>query len=542
MATLKTKLLLRNDTAANWKTSNPTLGKGEVGVEIDTYKLKIGDGSTAWNSLSYFGTNVVVEGEGSVIVDAVYENGVLTLTKGDIEVDVGVTSVKTTDDNVINLTPTTATAGAVTIDAKHATKGPGTTDTTKGATADLTINSTTTSGTIKIPKVTVDKYGHTTGLTEQTLSITIPTIPNISIVDKNKTDTTDLVYAVSNLVENGHTITPTYTGLPTKKYVDDKISAATNAAVILKGTLGEGGTITALPEANATTVGDAYKVVKEGTYAGIAAKSGDLYICYASGTNTYDWMHIPSGDDIEDTWRSVQLGNDVKLGSGTSTGALIFKNVDANAVTVSYDSGFTFDVKTGYTASGKNYAIKKDTNGNLYVNVPWSDSNGYGKITPANSTAVTALTGNTTQIVAASANENVKFSAANKWIVLAGTNSATAGSDELKFAHALSGVTADAYGPTADVTGNNNSTVVIPEITVDAAGHITTVTERTLTLKNTTYSVVTASANGLAPKMTANNAFLARVGSATNPTWNTLVALDGGSASTTTAEWGTITA
>lgn len=370
MATLKTKLLLRNDTAANWSTSNPTLGKGEVGIEIDTYKLKIGDGSTAWNSLSYFGTNVVVEGEGSVIIDATYENGVLTLTKGDIEVDVGVTSVKTTDDNVIDLTPITATTGAVTIDAKHATKGPNSSaDTTKGATADLTINSTTTSGTIKIPKVTVDKYGHTTGLTEQTLSITIPTIPNINIVDKSSTDTTDLVYAVSNLVESGHTITPTYTGLPTKKYVDDKIAAATNAAVVLKGTLGEGGTITALPTANATTLGDAYKVVKDGTYDGVIAKSGDMFICYQSGS-TYAWMHIPSGDDIEDTWRSVKLDTVEKLGSGTSTGELVLKNVAANAVTVAYDSGFTFDVKTGYSASGKNYAIKKDTNGNLYVNVP----------------------------------------------------------------------------------------------------------------------------------------------------------------------------
>lgn len=542
MATLRTKLLLRNDTATNWTTSNPTLGKGEVGVEIDTYKLKIGDGSTAWNSLKYFGTNVVVEGEGSVIVDAVYENGVLTLTKGDIEVDVGVTSVKTTDDNVINLTPTAATTGAVTIDAKHATKGPSSTaNTTKGATADLTINSTTTSGTIKIPKVTVDKYGHTTGLTEQTLSITIPTIPNISIVDKSNTDTANLVYAVSNLVENGHTITPTYTGLPTKKYVDDKIAAATNAAVVLKGTLGTGGTITSLPTAAESNLGDAYKVITAGTYANTSAKVGDMFICYQSGS-TYAWMHIPSGDDIEDTWRSVKLDTAEKLGSGTSTGALVLKNVTANAVTVAYDSGFTFDVKTGYSASGKNYAIKKDASGNLYVNVPWSNNRdaGYGKITPANSDATGALTGNTTQIVAATYNENVKFSAANKWVVLAGTNSSTAGSDELKFAHALSGITADTYGPTANVTGNNNSTIVIPEITVDAAGHITTVTERTLTLKNTTYSVVTASADGLAPKMTANNAFLARVGSATNPTWNTLVALDGGSASTT--DWGTITA
>ena len=44
---------LRRDTAANWTASNPTLALGEPGVETDTLKVKVGDGSTAWNSLAY---------------------------------------------------------------------------------------------------------------------------------------------------------------------------------------------------------------------------------------------------------------------------------------------------------------------------------------------------------------------------------------------------------------------------------------------------------------------------------------------------------
>ena len=44
---------LRRDTAANWTSSNPTLAQGEMGVETDTAKYKIGDGTTAWTSLSY---------------------------------------------------------------------------------------------------------------------------------------------------------------------------------------------------------------------------------------------------------------------------------------------------------------------------------------------------------------------------------------------------------------------------------------------------------------------------------------------------------
>jgi len=47
------QIQLRNDTAANWTADNPTLAIGEVGLETDTSKFKIGNGSTAWNSLAY---------------------------------------------------------------------------------------------------------------------------------------------------------------------------------------------------------------------------------------------------------------------------------------------------------------------------------------------------------------------------------------------------------------------------------------------------------------------------------------------------------
>jgi hypothetical protein len=55
MAEIKTQILLRSDTAAKWQAANPKLGKGEVGIELDTNKIKIGDNATAWNDLPYFG-------------------------------------------------------------------------------------------------------------------------------------------------------------------------------------------------------------------------------------------------------------------------------------------------------------------------------------------------------------------------------------------------------------------------------------------------------------------------------------------------------
>jgi hypothetical protein len=49
------QIQLRRDTAANWTSENPTLAAGEAGFETTTAKLKIGDGSSDWNSLPYFG-------------------------------------------------------------------------------------------------------------------------------------------------------------------------------------------------------------------------------------------------------------------------------------------------------------------------------------------------------------------------------------------------------------------------------------------------------------------------------------------------------
>lgn len=50
-----TQIQVRRGTAAQWTSTNPTLAAGEWGFETDTGKAKIGNGSTAWASLTYFG-------------------------------------------------------------------------------------------------------------------------------------------------------------------------------------------------------------------------------------------------------------------------------------------------------------------------------------------------------------------------------------------------------------------------------------------------------------------------------------------------------
>jgi hypothetical protein len=54
MPVQKVKILLKQKTAAQWETENPILWKGEPGYEVDTGRLKIGNGNSVWNHLPYF--------------------------------------------------------------------------------------------------------------------------------------------------------------------------------------------------------------------------------------------------------------------------------------------------------------------------------------------------------------------------------------------------------------------------------------------------------------------------------------------------------
>ena len=90
------------------------------------------------------------------------------------------------------------------------------------------------------------------------------------------------------------------TKLPTSSavisYVDSKISAAD--AMIYKGTIGEGGTVQALPSTTALT-GWTYKVITAGTYAGVSCEVGDMIICLTDGSSTESatWTVVQSNID-----------------------------------------------------------------------------------------------------------------------------------------------------------------------------------------------------------------------------------------------------
>jgi len=104
----------RRDTASNWTSNNPTLLAGEWGIETDTKKFKIGDGTTTWQSLDYVpipdvnrlltgnltvGGNFTVNGTSTTI-------DTTTLTVEDKNIEIGKVSTPT---------DTTADGGGITL-------------------------------------------------------------------------------------------------------------------------------------------------------------------------------------------------------------------------------------------------------------------------------------------------------------------------------------------------------------------------------------------------------------------------------------------
>jgi hypothetical protein len=130
--TLTALMKQRYDTAANWTAANPTLLAGEIGIESDTKKWKLGDGSTAWNSLGYAigGTYPLVNAD----ISATAEIAVSKLADGTprqlLQTDAAGTGVEWASN--IDIPGTLDVTGAATFDNNVIIQG------------DLTVNGTET--------------------------------------------------------------------------------------------------------------------------------------------------------------------------------------------------------------------------------------------------------------------------------------------------------------------------------------------------------------------------------------------------------------
>lgn len=98
---------LRRDTAANWTSVNPVLAQGELGVETDTSKIKMGDGLSTWAALTYLvdvgsyltatSTNTLTNKTiTAAVLDGGYSEEVFTLgTTGSLALDPANGSIQT---------------------------------------------------------------------------------------------------------------------------------------------------------------------------------------------------------------------------------------------------------------------------------------------------------------------------------------------------------------------------------------------------------------------------------------------------------------
>ena len=180
------------------------------------------------------------------------------------------------------------------------------------------------------------------------------------------------------------------TQIATTAFVTSAISGITGA-MVFKGTVGTGGTAgTSLPTTG-VKVGDTYKVASAGTYAGQAAKVGDLFIATAT---TPTWAYVPSGDDAAVT--SITAGTGLTGGTITTTGTIA---LDTSGVTAGTYQGITVDSYGRVTsASDMGYT----TNTGTVTSVGITDGGGLtisgspittsGSITVGHTNSVTAQT------------------------------------------------------------------------------------------------------------------------------------------------------
>lgn len=176
-------------------------------------------------------------------------------------------------------------------------------------------------------------------------------------------------------------------------------------------------------------------------------------------------------------WRFVEgLGLDLKRKQ--LIGKLIEEIVDASIEGVPAASNDNIGgIKTGYTQNGKNYPILLDENKKAYVNVPWTDTDTTYKVMTG---ATSTTNGKAGLVPGAAAGQQTRYLRADgQWMTPPNQT--------------YSKATADALGLVKiGYTANGKNYPIL----LDADGKMYVAVPWT----NTTYSVVTTSANGLMSK------------------------------------------
>ena len=234
------------------------------------------------------------------------------------------------------------------------------------------------------------------------------------------------------------------TSIATTAFVMNAFTA--NDAMVFKGVINAN---SALPADHKQ--GWTYRIGTAGTYANKVCEVGDIIICVTEGTSANN-----------DHWAVIQNNVDGAVYKGTNA------FTDAHVIIADSTAGKVKD-------SGKTITATAPSSSAADTTIPtskavWSaisGASGYGK------------TGTVTQITAGAGLNTTSNDTATD-----GGNITSSGTLYLT----KSGVTAGSYGPSAAVTGNEGTTMNVPYITVDKYGRVTSISNKTYTAKNTTYT------------------------------------------------------
>jgi hypothetical protein len=367
-------------------------------------------------------------------------------------VDTGVTTVKTTSGTYIDLTPTTATSGAVTVTAElSAVDGTSSTTTrflSKDNTWDIPSYTTNTDETYTLPvdaglgnSAVLNLTAGGTGsgiksivnLNGSTNTVKITSAPTSGITGGVTFDLQDDVTIATSLTISGTagdaldipsgkgtsalTIgTDPSDTLTTKSYVDDLVSGgltfkgtfrADTGAILSGGNSGSflyncpGGAGTRV----AVTQGDYYVVATSGGSfycSGVTLDIGDAIIAVddaaADSSDAADWSTISQGVTVN----SFTNANGTYISAGTvntnATGAVTVGTIDLSAVDGTSDTSTkflskdnTWDVPSYTTNTDAKYALQADAKSGSNVPLTLNGSDG-GSDTTVNLTEGTGIT------------------------------------------------------------------------------------------------------------------------------------------------------
>lgn len=271
-------------------------------------------------------------------------------------------------------------------------------------------------------------------------------------------------------------------GAATKQYVDSQITSkiAASDAMVFKGTLGTGGTVTAVPTTSVVK-GDTYKIITAGTWAGSSCKVGDLIIALNSGSieaTATNWAYVPSGNENETTIKySTTTQN---LTTSAQTGAITLAEGATKQVDTSISAGST-STKLPTSAAVASFVEGKGYATNAFKNIA------VGSTTVAadsNADTLTLVAGSNVTITPDADNDKITI-ASKDTTYSAGTGLALSGTT---FNHKNS-VTAGTAQGDASKTLAFGGTFTIPTVTYDAQGHVTGKGTTTMTMPATPTTV-----------------------------------------------------